>query len=144
MNFLPSCVLQPNGSRYPLVGGRRQRRFAGTSLEPEKCLKTRRVPASRVHAVLAVFIPKLNSIINISHGKIDVGVEMFLPKNASRKIGRLVFNKYSFIALGLRPLNGSLQEGFPDSPTADIWPCISRFNLSGIGVLKQETFSIDS
>jgi len=26
----------PNGSRYPLVGGTRQRRFDGTSFEPRK------------------------------------------------------------------------------------------------------------
>src|SRR6266508_2990732 len=36
--------LQPNGWRYPLVGGTRCRCFAGTNLQPETCLKTRRLP----------------------------------------------------------------------------------------------------
>ncbi len=35
---------QANGLRYPRVGGRRKRRFAGTSLQPATCLKTRRLP----------------------------------------------------------------------------------------------------
>jgi hypothetical protein len=91
----------------------------------------------------SVFIPNLNGVINISHGEIDIWVEMFLPKNASRKIGRFVFNKYSFIAMSLRPLNSSLQERFPDALASDIWSCISRFNLSSIGVLEEEAFSVD-
>jgi hypothetical protein len=102
---------------------------------------SRSIPRSG--AVLAVFIPELKSVINIPHGKVDIWVEMFLPKNASRKIGRFVFNKYSFIAMGLRPRNAPLQEGFPDSLSPDIWSCIGRFNLSSICVLKQETFSLD-
>jgi hypothetical protein len=28
--------MQPNGSRYPLVGGTRERHFAGTSFKPQK------------------------------------------------------------------------------------------------------------
>ena len=121
------------------------------SAEARKMLKKRGAyskPAlslskGRVHAVLAMCIAILNSVINISHGKIDIWVEMFLPKNASRKIGRFVFNKYSFIAMGLRPHNAPLQEGFPDSLSPDIRSCIGRFNLSSICVLKQETFSLD-
>jgi hypothetical protein len=46
-----TCV-QFNGERYPLVGGTRQRRFAGTSLKPRKLPKNAQTPTSRVHAVL--------------------------------------------------------------------------------------------
>ena len=42
-----------NGLRYPLVGGTRQRRFAGTSFKPHKVLENAATPTSRVHAVLA-------------------------------------------------------------------------------------------
>jgi len=42
----------PNGSRYLLVGGTRQRHFAGTSFKPRKLLENAQTPTSRVHAVL--------------------------------------------------------------------------------------------
>jgi hypothetical protein len=42
----------PNGVRYPLVGGTRQRRLAGTNSEPHKVPKNAQTPTSRVHAVL--------------------------------------------------------------------------------------------
>jgi len=42
----------PNGLRYPLVGGMRQRRFDGTNLEQRKLLENAQTPTSRVHAVL--------------------------------------------------------------------------------------------
>ena len=42
----------PNGERYPLVGGTRQRHFDGTNLKPRKLLKNAQTPTSRVHAVL--------------------------------------------------------------------------------------------
>jgi hypothetical protein len=38
--------------RYPLVGGTRQRHFAGTNFEPSKLLENAQTPTSRVHAVL--------------------------------------------------------------------------------------------
>ena len=41
-----------NGERYPLVGGMRERRFAGTSLKPPKLPENAQTPTSRVHAVL--------------------------------------------------------------------------------------------
>ena len=43
---------QPNGERYPLVGGTRQRYFAGTSFKPRKLPKNAQTPTSRVHALL--------------------------------------------------------------------------------------------
>jgi len=43
---------QANGSRYPLVGGTRQRHFAGTSFQPHKLLENAATPTRRVHAVL--------------------------------------------------------------------------------------------
>jgi len=50
----------PNGLRYPLVGGRRQRHFAGTNSKPRKRLENAATPTRvavapwrhRVHAVL--------------------------------------------------------------------------------------------
>ena len=42
----------PNGLRYRLVGGTRERHFAGTSLKPRKLLENAQSPTSRVHAVL--------------------------------------------------------------------------------------------
>jgi hypothetical protein len=47
--------LQPNGERYPLVGGTRRRYFGGTNLKPRKVLENAQTPTSRVHAVLARF-----------------------------------------------------------------------------------------
>jgi hypothetical protein len=48
--IIPSQL--PNGWRYPLVGGTRQRHFAGTHFKPRKLLKNAPTPTSRVHAVL--------------------------------------------------------------------------------------------
>ena len=42
----------PNGLRYPLVGGMRQRHFDGTNLKPHKLPENAQTPTSRVHAVL--------------------------------------------------------------------------------------------
>ena len=61
------CKEPPNGWRYPLVGGTRQRRFAGISLEPRKLPENAPTPTSRVHAVLGAFhlgrIQRINTII---------------------------------------------------------------------------------
>jgi hypothetical protein len=46
----------PNGLRYPLVGGTRQRQFAGTSSKPRNMPENAATPTSRVHAVLAAAI----------------------------------------------------------------------------------------
>jgi len=46
----------PNGLRYPLVGGTRQRRFDGTRLEPRKLPENAATPTSRVHAVLGALL----------------------------------------------------------------------------------------
>ncbi len=43
----------PNGVRYPRVGGRRRRHFAGTSLQPRTLPENAVTPTRRVHAVLA-------------------------------------------------------------------------------------------
>jgi hypothetical protein len=45
----------PNGLRYPLVGGTRERRFAGTNFKPRKLSENAQTPTSRVHAVLGAF-----------------------------------------------------------------------------------------
>ncbi|HZM21328.1 MAG TPA: hypothetical protein VFC02_06275 [Anaerolineales bacterium] len=46
----------PNGWRYPLVGGTRQRRVAGISFKPHKLPEDAQTPTSRVHAVLGGFM----------------------------------------------------------------------------------------
>jgi hypothetical protein len=46
----------PNGVRYPLVGGTRQRHFSGIHSKPRKVLENAPTPTSRVHAVLARFL----------------------------------------------------------------------------------------
>jgi hypothetical protein len=52
-----ACIFfsAPNGLRYPLVGGARQRHFDGTNFKPRKLLKNAPTPTSRVHAVLGSF-----------------------------------------------------------------------------------------
>jgi len=42
----------PNGLRYPLVGGTRQRQFGGTNFKPHKLPENAQTPTRRVHAVL--------------------------------------------------------------------------------------------
>jgi hypothetical protein len=44
--------VRPNGERYPLVGGTRQRPFAGINSKPRKVPKNAASPTSRVHALL--------------------------------------------------------------------------------------------
>jgi len=61
--FLLHLVLSeaPNGLRYPLVGGTRQRHFAGTNSKPRKLLENAQTPTSRVHAVLGRFFAYNNA-----------------------------------------------------------------------------------
>ena len=47
---------QPNGLRYPLVGGTRRRHFAGINFKPRKLPENAPTPTSRVHAVLGVIL----------------------------------------------------------------------------------------
>jgi hypothetical protein len=51
------CKELPNGVRYPRVGGRRQRYFAGTNFKPHKLPENAATPTRRVHAVLGSFLP---------------------------------------------------------------------------------------
>jgi hypothetical protein len=39
---------KPNGLRYPLVGGTRERHFDGTHFKPPKALENAQTPTSRV------------------------------------------------------------------------------------------------
>jgi len=57
-------ILAPNGWRYPLVGGTRQRHFVGTNFKPRKLPENAQTPTTpvpafaagdRVHAVLGAF-----------------------------------------------------------------------------------------
>ncbi len=52
LHFEPSLIWLPNGMRYLRVGGTRQRRFIGTSLQLRKLPKNAVTPTRRVHAVL--------------------------------------------------------------------------------------------
>lgn len=47
---LIQCSLRANGLRYPLVGGTRQRHFAGTNSKPRKLPENAPTPTSRVLA----------------------------------------------------------------------------------------------
>lgn len=47
-----SSLIAANGARYPRVGGRRQRHFAGTSLKPRELPENAQTPTRRMHAVL--------------------------------------------------------------------------------------------
>jgi len=47
---------QPNGLRYPRVGGTRQRHFAGTNLKPRNLPENAATPTRRVHAVLGALV----------------------------------------------------------------------------------------
>jgi hypothetical protein len=51
----------PNGLRYPLVGGTRKRRFAGTNSKPHTLPKNAQTPTSRVHALLGVSLTIIHS-----------------------------------------------------------------------------------
>ena len=50
--ILSNSAEPPNGSRYPLVGGTGQRRFAGINYKLRKLLNNAQTPTSRVHALL--------------------------------------------------------------------------------------------
>jgi hypothetical protein len=52
--------LAPNGLRYPLVGGTRERHFDGTSFKPRKRPENAQTPTSRVHAVLGAFLQRFS------------------------------------------------------------------------------------
>jgi hypothetical protein len=52
----------PNGWRYRLVGGTRERHFAGTHFKPRKELENAQTPTSRVHAVLGSFSSEQDSM----------------------------------------------------------------------------------
>ncbi len=58
----------PNGWRYPLVGGTRQRHFIGNNFKPRKLPENAQTPTSRVHAVLGgVVIRSLNHHQEVPH-----------------------------------------------------------------------------
>jgi|GEM_PF-3091156 len=69
-----NCISDaPNGERYPLVGGTRQRHFGGANLKPRKLPENAPTPTSRVHAVLGAtyvsvpdaFLPKNLAMNNV-------------------------------------------------------------------------------
>ena len=64
--------MAPNGVRYPLVGGLRQRHFAGINFKPRQLLENAPTPTSRVHALLGTLLTlrltcqSKNTLSNIS------------------------------------------------------------------------------
>jgi hypothetical protein len=58
-------VWSPNGWRYLLVGGRRQRHFTGTNFEPRKTPENALTPTSQMHAVLARGHPHARCAITV-------------------------------------------------------------------------------
>jgi len=55
----------PNGVRYPLVGGTRERHFVGINFKPRKLPENAHTPTSRVHAVLGAFDLRNKALIII-------------------------------------------------------------------------------
>jgi hypothetical protein len=51
-SILTILIERANGLRYPLVGGTRERHFAGTNSKSHKLLENAPSPTSRVHALL--------------------------------------------------------------------------------------------
>ena len=49
-------LFRSNGWRYPLVGGTRERHFAGTNFKPRKVPENAQIPTSRVLACKCVKI----------------------------------------------------------------------------------------
>ena len=60
----------PNGVRYPLVGGTRQRHFNGTHFKPRKVPENAPTPTSRVHAVLGA-VPDFRSYLTLEHSSLQ-------------------------------------------------------------------------
>ena len=54
--FKTTCA--PNGVRYLLVGGMRQRDYVGINFKPRKTLENAQTPTSQVHAVLGGFLER--------------------------------------------------------------------------------------
>jgi hypothetical protein len=52
--FILTTKPRPNGLRYPLVDGTRQRYFAGTHVKPRRQLENAQTLTSRVHAALGI------------------------------------------------------------------------------------------
>ena len=50
--------LAPNGVRYPLVGGTRERHFDGDNFESHKLPENAQTPTSRVHALLGALFER--------------------------------------------------------------------------------------
>ena len=69
-SLLCTSFSAPNGLRYPLVGGTRQRYFNGTHFKPRKLPENAQTPTSRVHAVLGVFV--LRTTPYLKNGNTDL------------------------------------------------------------------------
>ena len=64
--LIATVLLAPNGGRYPLVGGTRERFFDGANSKPGKPPENAQTPTSRVHAVLGCGFGDSLSLLNQS------------------------------------------------------------------------------
>jgi len=86
-----SFVNLPNGLRYPLVGGTRQRHFDGTNFEPRKMLENAQTPRRPVHALLAASYLKGHKCIDCFYPNLGFFTTKFLEiisKFAPKIIGQ--------------------------------------------------------
>jgi len=65
--FSPASDLLPNGVRYPLVGGTRQRHFDGTSFKPQKWLENAQIQESCCTLCWAFFVAPGSLTENPNH-----------------------------------------------------------------------------
>jgi hypothetical protein len=75
--------LPPNGLRYPLVGGTRERRFAETNFKPRKTLENAQTPTRRVHALLGAHEEDMRR--RNSGSRIAFASSFFAPRNATNR-----------------------------------------------------------
>ncbi len=73
----------PNGLRYPLVGGTRERRFDGINFKPHKLLKNAVTPTRRVHAVLGALCVALRQSPELYRSIVTTDLQniTLIPKN---------------------------------------------------------------
>ncbi len=72
--------------RYPRVGGRRRRHFAGTNLQPRKLPENAATPTRQVHAVLGRFL-EIELIYKIETDQDFPSVRSFMNRMKSKSPG---------------------------------------------------------
>ncbi len=81
--------------RYPRVGGRRERRFAGTSFKPHKLPENAVTPTRRVHAVLGAFVQSISDYLNQPNNiEIDNGNNVIIGPSRPPSIEPIYFSLF--------------------------------------------------